>query len=386
MILSEKIGIVEPSKTLAITSLAKSLKAEGKDVVSFGAGEPDFDTPDAIKDAGRKAIDAGFTKYTPASGTMELKKAIAAKFKKDNGLTYDTSQVIVSCGAKHSIFNVFQVLCNPGDEVIVIAPYWLSYPEMIKLAGGKPVVVQPKEDAGFKADVTSIEGAVTERTRAIIINSPSNPAGVVYTSEELKEIADIAVRKDILVISDEIYEKFIYDGYRHTSIASFGKEIYDRTITVNGMSKTFAMTGWRIGYIGAPAEIAKAISVLQSHSTSNPTSISQKAALAALSLSQAEIEKMRKLFEERRDFMMSQLDAVDAIGYTKPHGAFYLYCNIEKTGMPAKDFAKKVLEEKLVAVIPGEAFGSAKHIRLSYAVGKDTIQKGIERLRVWDKQ
>jgi aspartate aminotransferase len=381
--LCEKIKSISPSKTLAITAMAKSLAAEGKDVIGFGAGEPDFDTFAEIKTAAKKAIDEGFTKYTPESGTVELKQAIAAKFDKDNGLKYDPKQIVVSCGAKHSLYNICHAIINPGDEVVIISPYWLSYPEMVKLAGGTPKFVETDPKNGFKADPKQIYSVITPRTKAVIINSPSNPAGIVYNRAELEKFAEIAVSKKVYVISDEIYEKLIYGGEKHVSIGSFGKDIYDLTITVNGMSKAYSMTGWRIGYLGAPLEISQAVSVIQSHSTSNPTSISQKASLAALKMKDDEINAMRLEFEARRDMMLSMLDGIKNISYVKPQGAFYVYCDISRTGMKADDFATRLLKEKSVAVIPGESFGSDKFIRLSFALSRAKIKEGLDRIKSW---
>ncbi len=384
--LSKKVSTISPSKTLAITSLAKSLKKQGKNVISFGAGEPDFDTFDTIKDAAKKAIDEGFTKYTPESGMPELKKAISDKLASENGLKYDPSQIIVSCGAKHSLYNVIQAITNPGDEIIVIAPYWLSYPEMIKLADAKVVVADAGPGKGYKATADIIEKFVTDKTKALILNSPSNPAGIIYSKEELRAIADLAVKKQFYVISDEIYEKLIYDGLEHVSIGALGDDIFRNTITVNGVSKAYSMTGWRIGYLGASSEITKACSALQGHSTSNPSSISQKAALAALTMGNAEIDAKRKEFEARRDIILKLLDGIPAISYIRPNGAFYVYCDISRTGMKAETFAGKLLEEKLVAVIPCESFGSDRHIRLSFAMEIEKIKEGLERIKTWVKQ
>jgi len=383
--LSKTIKKISPSSTLLITSLAKKMRQEGKDVISFGAGEPDFDTPAVIREAAKKAIDTGCTKYTPADGTVELKKAVIDKFQRDNGLNYALNQVVVSCGAKHSLYNVFQALLNPGDEVIIIEPYWVSYPEMVKLAQGKPKFIKTKAKDGFKATVSEIKKAVTKKTKALIVNSPSNPAGIIYSRKELEEIADAAVSKKFYVISDEIYEKLIYDGNEHTSIGSFGKDIYDLTVTVNGVSKAYSMTGWRIGYLGAPEDVAYAVSNIQSHSTSNPTSISQKAALAALLMDGSEIENMRAEYQKRRDLMTGLLDGIPPLSYIRPEGAFYVYTDISKTGMKARDFAKKLLEEKLVAVIPGEEFGSDKYIRFSFAMAPEKIKEGMDRIKSWVK-
>lgn len=381
--LARKMCKISPSPTLAITSLAKAMIRQGKDVINLGAGEPDFDTPVTIKGAGKKAIDSGFTKYTPASGTMELKGAICDKFWRDNKLRYSPSQIVVSCGAKHSLYNIFQAMCNPGDEVIIISPYWVSYPEMVRLAGAKPRFVHTKEQKGFKATLADIKKAVSKKTKALIINSPSNPAGIVLSRRELEEIADIATSKKFYAISDEIYEKIIYDKKKHISIASLGKDVHRLTITVNGVSKAYSMTGWRIGYLGANDDVVRAISTLQSHSTSNPTSISQKAAVTALHMDESQVETMRKKFQGRRNLMMRYLDGIGVMRYVKPEGAFYIYCNVSKTGLEAKDFAKKLLQEKEVAVIPGEAFGSNCHIRLSYSASSDKIREGLKRIRSW---
>jgi len=377
---------VEPSPTLDITSLAKKMMKEGKNVINFAAGEPDFDTPEPIKKIAKEAIDEGFTKYTPSSGTEELKDIICAKFKRDNRLNYTQNQIIVSCGAKHSLYNVFQVLCNPADEVVLIAPYWVSYPEMIKIVGAKPVIVKAKESDNFRVHASALKKAITKKTKAIVLNSPSNPAGVIYSLKELEEIAEIAVANKIFVISDEIYEKLIYDQKKHISIGSLGSDIYKQTITVNGVSKSYSMTGWRIGYLGADPLITKGISILQSHSTSNPTSISQKAALGALELPKKAIDEMCAEFEKRRNCMIKRLDEIPALMYTKPSGAFYVFCNIQKTGLKAKEFARNLLKEKLVAVIPGEAFGFDGYVRLSFATNLEKINEGINRMKQWLKQ
>ncbi len=384
--LAKRIAQIKPSPTLAITSLAKSMIKQGKNVINFGAGEPDFDTPETIKEAAKDAINGGFTKYTPASGILEFKQAISGKFLRDNKLRYDPQQIVVSCGAKHALYNIFQVICNSGDEVLTISPYWVSYPEMVRLAGARPLTIKTNESRGFKLDIKLLKRKISKKTRALILNSPSNPAGVVYNKSFLEEIADIAVSNKIYVISDEIYEKLIYDDERHISIASLGEDIYKLTITVNGVSKTYSMTGWRIGYLGAQEDISKAISILQSHSTSNPASISQKAALKALSIDESIVGKMRAEFQRRRDFMIARLDKIESLTYTKPRGAFYIYCNIKNSGMKARDFAKRLLEEKLVAVIPGEAFGSDKHIRLSFATGLENIKEGLDRITSWLKR
>jgi len=384
--LSKKLSAIKPSATLAITSVAKKMKKDGVDVVNFSAGEPDFDTLPHIKDAAKQAIDQGFTKYTPSSGMPDLKKAVCTKLLKDNGLRYNESQIVISSGAKHSLYNTFQAICNPGDEVIVIAPYWVSYPEMIRMAGASVKVIETDERNGFKASTKDVKRVINAKTKAIVINSPSNPAGVIYNDAELQAIGELAVSHGFYIISDEIYEKLIYDEKRHVSIASLGDKIHERTVTVNGVSKAYSMTGWRIGYLAGPDDIVKRISVLQSHSTSNPASISQKGALAALSTKEKEIAKMRDEFQSRRDLLMKRLDKISKMIYTKPLGAFYIYCNIRGFGMPAGEFAKKLLEEKHVAVIPGEAFGSGSHVRLSFATSKDRINEGMDRIESWARQ
>jgi len=384
MKLSERIVQIKPSPTLTITARAKQLKKEGKDVVSFGAGEPDFDTPFFIKDAGRKAIKEGFTKYTPSTGIPELKEAICKKFKMDNGLTYDPSQIVVNCGAKHTLFSIFQVLLNEGDEVLIPSPYWVSYPEMVKLAGGIPVVLETAQDKSFKADCDMIRSKLSPKTKALVLNSPSNPAGVVYTKDELSKIAALLKEKSIYLISDEIYEKIIYEG-EHVSPASLDKDIYGLTITVNGVSKAFSMTGWRIGYLAGPVELVKAIGRLQDHSTSNPSSISQKAALVALSDRRAgiHIERMVKEFKKRRDYMIERLSSINGFSPFTPEGAFYVFCNIKDTGLPSLELAKTLLEDKLVAVIPGAGFGFGDYIRLSFATSLKDIKKGLDRIEEW---
>lgn len=383
MQLSKKIATVSPSLTLQITAKAKQMKANGIDVISFGAGEPDFDTPQCIKERAITAIQDGFTKYTPASGMPQLKTAIAQKLQKENGLAYEASQIVVSCGAKHSLFNIFQVLLNEGDEVIIATPYWLSYPEMIKLAGGTPVVVETDQAQAYKMTASQLKAALTTKTKAVILNSPSNPTGAIYSEDELKALAEVAIESDICVVSDEIYEYLIYDGKKHVSIASLGEAIKERTIVVNGMSKGYAMTGWRIGYIAAPLDVAKAVGTLQSHSTSNPTSFAQSGALAALECAASDVQTMVAAFEKRRDLIMDELATVPKVKAFRSEGAFYVFCDISATGLSAADFAARILEEAQVAVIPGEAFGTSKHIRLSFAIGEETIKKGVGRIKKW---
>nr|WP_320146567.1 pyridoxal phosphate-dependent aminotransferase [uncultured Anaeromusa sp.] len=395
MNLSRKGLSISPSATLAIDSKAKKLKAEGIDVVGFGAGEPDFDTPVHIKQAAIAAIEAGFTKYTPASGTVSLKEAICAKFKKDNGLDYVPANIVISNGAKHSLVNVFQAICNPGDEVIIPAPFWVSYPEMVKLADGVPVIVYTTEEQGFKFTVDQIRQAVTAKTKAIILNSPSNPTGMVYTREELAELAELAVEKGFYVVSDEIYEKLIYDGKTHVSIASINEKIKAQTIIVNGVSKTYAMTGWRIGYTASTPEIAKIMSNVQSHATSNPNSIAQKAAEAAISGPQDMVATMVKAFVSRRDYMVKRINSMPGLSCVNPNGAFYVMMNISKlmgkelAGLKIQssdDFANVLLEKANVALVPGSGFGIDTHVRLSYATSQENITKGLDRIEQFLKQ
>jgi len=370
------------STTLAITARAKELAAQGHDVVNFAAGEPDFDTPDFIKKAGIKAIESGMTKYTPSIGTQELREAIAAKFQKDNGLAYKANQIVVSCGAKHSLFNIIQVLIDDGDEVIFQAPYWVSYPEMAKAAGGKSVIIPTGSATGFKITPDLLQKYITPKTKILIINSPSNPTGVMYHKDELARLAEICVAHKIYVISDEIYEKLIYDTNEFSSIASLGREIFDLTLTVNGVSKAYAMTGWRIGYAAGPLEIMEYIKKYQDHSTSNPTSISQAAAMEALKASQESIDQMCQVFKKRRDLMLQCLDRVPQLSYIRPEGAFYVFCDFSKVGDAAL-IAKQMLDEVKVAGIPGESFGAPNYIRFSFATSDARIQEGIARVAKW---
>ena len=386
MKISRRIEKVKESPTLAITAKAKEMKQKGDDVVSFGAGEPDFDTPSHIKSSAVKAIEGGFTKYTASSGIPELKKAICEKFRNDNSLAYESSQIVVSCGAKHSLYNIFQVICDEGDEVIIPSPYWVSYTEMVKLAGGVPVILDTKQADGFKVKPDALKKAVTKKTAAFILNSPSNPTGCIYNRSDLESIADILINNKITVISDEIYEKLIYDGEKHISFASLSKEAYGLTFVVNGVSKAYSMTGWRIGYLAAPTkELSAAIGRLQDHSTSNPVSFAQKAALEALKGDQKCVEQMVAEFKKRRDYMVERINSMKNISCVKPKGAFYLFCDISRTKMGSFDFSKNLLEEAKVAVIPGEPFGWDTHIRLSFATGMDEIKKGLDRLDNWLK-
>lgn len=387
MKLSERIKKINPSSTLAITARAKQLKKEGKDVVSFGAGEPDFDTPFFIKDAAIKAIKEGFTKYTPSTGILELKEAICKKFKDDNNLDYKPSQIVVSCGAKHSLYSIFQALLEEGDEVLIPSPYWVSYPEMVKLAGGTPIILETTSENDFKVTKDLLESKLGPNVKAVILNSPSNPAGVVYTKDELAGLVSVLKERSIYVISDEIYEKIIYEN-EHVSVASLNEDISKFVITVNGVSKAYSMTGWRIGYLAGPEEIVKAIGRLQDHSTSNPSSISQKAALTALKDRRAKIhiERMVKEFKKRRDYMIERLSKIKGFSPVAPKGAFYVFCNIEETNLASTELAKTLLEEKLVAVIPGLGFGFDNYIRLSFATSMKNIKKGLDRLEEWAKR
>jgi aspartate aminotransferase len=380
--INQRIKNLVGSTTLAITARAKELQAQGRDVVNFAGGEPDFDTPPEIKEAGIAAIQKGITKYTPSTGTQELREAIAAKFQKENNLTYKPGQIVVSCGAKHSIFNIIQVLADEGDEVLFSSPYWVSYPEMVKLAGATSRVIETSWDTNFKMTPRQLEDNITDKTRILILNSPSNPAGVIYSKDELSAIAKICVKHNIYVISDEIYEKLIYDTSEYTSIAALGKDIFDLTITVNGVSKAYAMTGWRIGYAAGPAEIMEYIKKFQDHTTSNPTSISQVAALQALKSSDASIVAMRQEFKARRDLMMAAMDKIPQVRYIRPGGAFYLFCDFSKLGN-SEVIAKQILDELNVAVIPGDSFGAPGFIRLSFSTSQARIQEGTKRIAQW---
>src|SRR5437764_7953739 len=378
--ISRRAATLSPSLTLAIDSKAKQMKAEGQDVVGFGAGEPDFDTPQHIKDAAIKALNEGFTKYTPASGTPELRQAIADKFKRENGLSYKPSQVIVSCGGKHSCYNVILATCQEGDEVLIPAPYWLSYPEMVKLASAKPVILPTTDKTEFKVTPDQLRAAITPRTRLFILNSPSNPTGSVYTREEIKALGDICVEKGVLIMSDEIYEHLLYDGATHKSVASFSPNHYEHTIVAHGFAKAWSMTGWRLGFMAAPEPIAKAIDAIQSHSTSNPTSFAQKGAVAALTGSQEHLKKWLIEFDKRRTFAWQKLNSIPGISCVNAKGAFYLFPNIGKTGLSSSDFCARLLEAEKVAAVPGIAFGADDCFRLSYATSMASIEQGLERI------
>ncbi|WP_073234381.1 pyridoxal phosphate-dependent aminotransferase [Desulforamulus putei] len=389
MRLSERALGISPSPTLSIDAKAKQMKASGIKVISFGVGEPDFDTPDHIKEAAIEAIKAGETRYTPAGGTLKLKQAIVDKFRRENGLEYQTNQIVVSVGAKHSLYNAFQVLCQPGDEVILPAPYWVSYLEQIKLAGAEAVIVQTREENGFKLTPRELKEVITARSRVFLLNSPSNPTGGVYTRDELAALGEVLLEHNITIISDEIYEKLLYDGLEHVSIASVSPQLKENTVVINGVSKAYAMTGWRIGYAAAPAPVAKAMADLQSHSTSNPTSIAQAASVAALNGPQDAVAAMVVEFEKRRNYMLERINAIPGITCPKPGGAFYLYPNVSAyfgksyQGRPvnnATDLANLLLEVAEVAVVPGIAFGGDDFIRLSYATSMENIKEGMDRI------
>jgi len=393
--ISKRIGKISPSLTLGITAKVRKMEKEGIKVIGFGAGEPDFDTPLNIKEKAKEAIDKGFTKYTPSSGIVELKEAICEKLKKDNRLDYKPEEIIVSCGAKHAIFNAIFTLCNEKEEVILPSPYWLSYPEMIKLAGAKPVIIETSLENNFKVTPKELKRAISKKTKVFILNSPSNPTGMVYKKEELEEIAKLLVKYDIWCISDEIYEKLIYDDVEHISIASLGEEIKKKTLVINGVSKSYSMTGWRIGYCAGPKEVIQAMSNLQDHTTSNPTSISQVAALEALRGNQEDLKKMVKEFKKRRDYMVEKVNSLPFLKTLKPEGAFYCWVNIsEVLGKSIEgrkinnslEFTEVLLNLAQVAVVPGAPFGDDKYIRLSYATSMENIVEGLERMERFLKE
>ncbi len=388
MSITKRAACISPSLTLEITAKAKKMKAEGISVIGFGAGEPDFNTPDYINEAAKKAIDGGFTKYTPSSGMPELKKAVCEKLKKDNGLEYEPSQIIISNGAKHSLFNIMQAIIEEGDEVIIPAPYWLSYPELVKVCGGTCKFVYASIKQGFKITPETLAQAIGPKTKAVIINSPGNPTGAVYSKSELYALAEVLEKSGVYVIADEIYEKLVYGGAEHVSIATYSDKLKEKTIVVNGMSKAYAMTGWRIGYLAAPKEVAKAIDSLQSHEASNACSISQAAALAALSGGEEFIEEMVKIFDERRQYMVGRINAIKGLSCSVPLGAFYVMADVSayygkkfngKTINNSVDFADCALQ-KGVALVPGVAFGDDNCERLSYAISLEDIEEGLNRL------
>ena len=381
--LAQRVKGITPSATLAIDAKAKQLRKEGKDVVIFGAGEPDFNTPENIKLAAKKAIDGNFTRYTPVGGIPELKKAIADKFMRENSIDYDVSEIIVSCGGKHSLYNIAMAILDKGNEAILPAPCWVSYEEMIKLAEAKPVFC--KTDDKFKLTAEFVEEKVTGKTKMLILNSPNNPTGAIIEPSEIRKIAELAAEHKFYVVSDEVYEHFIYGGKKNTSIASLNDDIKRLTIISNSVSKTYAMTGWRIGYTAASREIITAMENLQSHSTSNPSNIAQYAALEALTGTQESVKKMVKAFDERRKFIHKRLNGISGISCIEPEGAFYAFADISDSGMASVEFAGKLLDEALVAVVPGIAFRSDRHIRLSYATSIHEIEKGLDRMEKWLK-
>ena len=392
--LSKKAQAVKPSSTLAITAKANELKAKGLDVVGFGAGEPDFNTPDNICDAAIHAIHAGFTKYTPAAGTVELKQAICKKFETFNKLHYEPNQIVVSNGGKHSLTNIFSAILNPGDEVIIPAPFWLSYPEIVRLADGVPVIVRCGKEQGYKMTAEQLAAACTENTKAVVLNTPNNPTGMIYTREELEALAKVIVEKDIYCVADEMYENLIYEGHEAVSIASLNEEIYKRTITCSGVAKSYAMTGWRIGYTGSSAEIAKLMGSVQSHQTSNPNSIAQKATVEALLGPQDTVKEMNKEFDKRRVYMYERVNKMDLVDALKPLGAFYVFVDVSKLleksykGEKIADvgkLAKILIEDYMTAVIPCADFGFDDHIRLSYAISMEQIKKGLDRIEQFIK-
>lgn len=387
--LSKKAQAVEPSSTLAITAKAKEMKSNGMDVVGFGAGEPDFNTPDNVCEVAIAAIKDGFTKYTPVSGMIELRQAISKKFKEFNGLDYKPNQIVVSNGGKHSLSNIFDAIINPGDEVIIPAPYWLSYPEMVKLSDGVPVYVYGTKDQGYKITARQVQDAITDKTKALVLNSPSNPTGMIYTEEELRAIAEVVVKNDIYVVADEMYEYLVYGDIKHISIASLGEEIFKRTITCSGLSKSYAMTGWRVGYTGSSLEIAKLMDAMQSHATSNPNSIAQKASVEAILGSQDMVDTMRAEFNKRREYIYGRINKMPFLSCLEPKGAFYVFVDcsqiLDKEYKGSKiesaaRFADILLEDFTVAVVPCADFGFADHMRLSYAISMQEIEKGLDRI------
>jgi aspartate aminotransferase len=389
MRLAERTKAIKPSPTLAMNAKASALKAAGVDVTNFGVGEPDFDTPENIKEAAIKALRDGFTKYTPVDGIAELKTAIIEKFKKDNGLHYEKDEILVSCGAKHSLYNIAEALFGPGDEVLIPAPYWVTYPDQVLLNDAKPVIIETDEKNSFVVTPELLRSKITSRTKAFILNSPSNPTGLAYDKKSLEEIAKLAVEHDFYIISDEIYEKLVYDGFKHISIASLGEEVKQRTIVVNGLSKSHAMTGWRIGFTAGPRDITKAMTNIQSQSTSNVTSITQKASVEALKGPQDFLQTMLSEFDKRRKYMVQRLNAMKGVTCKTPVGAFYAFPNVSSyfgkkfNGTPVNDsleLSTYLLEQGKVALVPGSAFGDDKYIRLSYATSMDNVKKGLDRI------
>ena len=378
--LNQTVASIAPSATLAISSKAAELKAQGMQICAFAAGEPDFNTPDCIKDACQRALDEHKTRYAAAAGLPELRKALSEKLKRENGLTYDPSQIVVSNGGKHALSQVFQTLLNPGDEVIIPTPFWLSYPEMVRVAGGVPVFVETRVDSNFLMTPEQLKAAITPRTVAVVINSPSNPTGMMYTPEQLKAFGEVAIAHDLWIVSDEIYEKMVYGDVEQKSMASFGPDFYEHTITVNGFSKTFAMTGWRLGYTAAPKAFAKALGSLQSHMASAPNTFAQWGAVAALTQAEADVKRMVSAFTERRNRIYELVSAIPGVKCPKPQGAFYIFPNIASFGLDSLTFASRLLEEQHVAVVPGVAFGNDRCVRLSYACSMENIEEGLKRI------
>lgn len=386
MELASRLAQVTPSLTLAVTAKANAMKAEGKDVCSFSAGEPDFDTPTHIRDAAKAALDAGKTRYGPSAGEPKLREAIARKLQTDNGLNYQTENIAVTNGGKQSLFNLIMAMIQPGDEVIIPAPYWVSYPEMVKLAGGTPIIVPTDASTGFRITPDVLKASITPNTKLFVLNSPSNPTGMVYAPDEIRALAQVIVDHDIWVVSDEIYEKILYDGAEHLSIGAVSPEVFERTITSNGFAKAYAMTGWRVGYLAAPPDIIKATTSIQGHSTSNVCTFAQYGAIAAIEGPQDCVTQMVAAFTERRKVMLNGLNAIPGISCLSPQGAFYVFADISALGMPSLDFCSALLEKQHVAVIPGIAFDADNHIRLSYAASLDTIHKGLERMAAFVEQ
>ncbi len=380
--LSERIRAVQPSPTLRFTALARQLQSQGKKVINLAAGEPDFDTPEPIKQAAIRAIQEGFTKYTPTTGIPELKAAIVSTLSRDRGLSYRPEQVMVTCGAKQALFNLLQVLLQPGDEVLIPSPYWVSYPEMARLAGAVPVEVRTQPETKFRLEADSVERACTPRTRCLILNSPSNPTGAVLDAGRLKEIARVAKAKGLWIVSDEIYAKLVY-GTEAPSIAAAAPEVSDRTIVVDGVSKAYAMTGWRIGYLAGPTDVVEAAGRLQDHSTSNPASISQRAALAALTGDPASMRPMVEEFKRRRDLLTRRLSGIPQVSFVEPEGAFYCFVNISATKLKSNVFSERLLQELLVASIPGDGFGWDDYVRLSFAIGSEALEEGMNRFQTF---
>jgi aspartate aminotransferase len=386
MATSKRVDILSESITMAITSLARDLKKEGKDVLGFSAGEPDFDTPQIIKDEAIKALNEGFTKYTAVAGIPELKDAVVHKLKRDNNLTYSSDQIIISNGAKHSLFNIFQAVLESGDEVIIPAPYWVTYPELVKYSDGVPVYIETDEKSDFKISAEQLKSAITQKTKMLILTTPSNPTGSIYTKSELEEIAEVLKGSEIIVIADEMYEKLSYEG-DFTAVASINEDMFERTVTINGLSKSVAMTGWRVGYLATPKkDLISAMAKLQGQSTSNINSIAQKASVIALSDEvEPEIEKMRVAFVERRDFAVEKINAIDGLSVYKPAGAFYLFINISDVETDSMKFSKELLETEGVALVPGIGFGLDGYVRMSFATDLDTIASGIKRIEKFVK-